>query len=69
MTKRKAQIAKNWPELLDAAIMLRFGVETETFYDFYGEMTYVTAPKDGETPLTDEIHTFIKRWMESRPCT
>ena len=63
-----AQKDENWPERLDADIQRDLGVETETFYDLLGSMRYVTTPKDGETPLTDDVHQYIENWMnENRP--
>ncbi len=58
----------NWPKRLDADIKRDLGVETETYYDLIGSMRYVTGPKDGKTPLPDEVHTYIEKWMiEKRP--
>lgn len=54
---------KSWTEKLDAAIFKKFGVKTETTFNIFA-FRHVTSPADGKTPLTDEIHAFIREWMD-----
>ena len=54
----------NWPKRLDAAIKRKFGLRTETFYDVFGTMRYVTAMKDLRKRLPNKVHIFVRKWME-----
>jgi len=51
-----------WPQRLDAAIKKKLGVKTDNYWNLIA-MRYVTSSADGKTPLSDEIHAFIGKWM------
>lgn len=63
MGKNMSKKNDDWPKRLDADIKINLGVETETYYDLLGSMRYVTEPKDGKTPLSNEVHAYIEKWM------
>lgn len=54
------------PQKLDAAIKRKFGIKTETYFDLIGSMHYVTVTAYHKAPLTDEIHKFIRKWMDEK---
>ena len=52
---------------LAAEMKGRYGVDVETFYDFFGSGSLVTKRSDGED-FTPEQHAWLAAWSEGYGC-